>query len=322
MLSYLRGLNSRIAAVAVASAALTFLAPERARGQQTCLVPTDDAKRMITVYLQIEPTLSERQAHGITAQWADSLTPLTDTHTGLCRRMDSTFTHLPAYYFRANNVILGTNYSNPPANRNEFARFVFVFDTLGTRFAPRQRAYGPQDIHVTTALSGLVELEWTNIAASVDSYRLQRATGNGAFAYVAGTISGGATSTADTTAATSNTYRYRLVAFRAGADSGFSNEFSITVSELGPITRPTSGLVYRDTFNRADGAPGADWVAESGTWTITSNALHINIPYFSSAVMRLAALPARKDFHIQVQSSRSQIGNYAAVYGRRAGGAL
>ncbi|HUQ46025.1 MAG TPA: hypothetical protein VM033_05205 [Gemmatimonadaceae bacterium] len=278
---------------------------------------------MVDAFLQLPIDERERQALGITAARVEELVPLTDVaDAALCRRMDSTFTQLPAYYFRASGLILGTNYVYPSTDRNEFARRVFVFDSLGHRLPPYRIAYGPQDLRPATALGALVELVWTNITRNLDTYRLQRATGSGAFAYVGSSFNGGATGVADTTAVAGTSYRYRLVSFRTGSDSGFSNEISVSLTDLGPVTRAITGLLFRDQFDRADGAPGADWIAESGTWTIAGNAMQIDIPYFASAVMRLASLANRKDFHIQVMSSRSQLGNYAAVYARRVGGTL
>jgi hypothetical protein len=39
------------------------------------------------------------------------------------------------------------------------------------------------------------------------------------------------------------------------------------------LARTTSGIVFSDTFNRADGSPGGNWTADQGTWAISSNVL-------------------------------------------------
>jgi hypothetical protein len=40
----------------------------------------------------------------------------------------------------------------------------------------------------------------------------------------------------------------------------------------GGLTRTTSGILFFDDFNRADGALGGSWTNDAGTWTISSNA--------------------------------------------------
>jgi hypothetical protein len=77
-------------------------------------------------------------------------------------------------------------------------------------------------------------------------------------------------------------------------------------------------LLFRDDFNRPDGAVGSDWVAESGTWQIVNNALQTSVAQSQTAVLRLGALANRQDYHVQLRSSRSQLINYAPMMVRRA----
>lgn len=45
----------------------------------------------------------------------------------------------------------------------------------------------------------------------------------------------------------------------------------------------TSGLLYADTFNRADGSPGTPWVSDLGTWRIVSNKLTLQTAAYTGS---------------------------------------
>lgn len=322
-------MSHRYDVTSLAILGLLFAPLAVAGGQQTCLTVTPTARADITSFLQDPAESTWLQAHSISATTADQLTPLTDAvDAGLCRKMDSTLAISPAYYLRAGSYVIATVLQPMDAvpgriTRGDLGHTLFVFDSTGRWIhSPGENApIAPPDFRPTTAMAGNVELRWTNRDAAVTSYRVQRATGSGAYSTLV-TVAGNATSYLDASATGGTAYRYQLVAVNAAGGTGLSNEVTVTVADPGPVTRPTTGLLYRDDFNRADGPPGADWVSETGLWTIASNELQINIGYFADGVVRLAGLPVRKDFHIQVMSSRSQLGNYAAVYARRVGGTL
>ena len=57
-------------------------------------------------------------------------------------------------------------------------------------------------------------------------------------------------------------------------------------------------------------------------WALVNSALQITVGVSQSAIIRMSALTARKNFHIQLLNSRSQLMNYAAIYARRSGNTL
>jgi hypothetical protein len=76
------------------------------------------------------------------------------------------------------------------------------------------------------------------------------------------------------------------------------------------LTRTVTGLLFADDFNRANGAPGANYTADAGTWAIASNRLQQTA---ATARLRVTALAARKDAHVQVVLQRSALTIYSAV---------
>lgn len=83
------------------------------------------------------------------------------------------------------------------------------------------------------------------------------------------------------------------------------------------ITRSSTGLVFRDTFNRADGAPGANYTIQSGGWAISGNKLAITSPSSGGASIAVNAFANRKDYHVQILSTRQLLTNYAIVVVRQ-----
>jgi hypothetical protein len=314
----------RTRAVVLAAAALVA-SPDRLHAQQSCLPAHDTVNDIVTWFL-LDST-DAALAHGITATDAQQLVPLTDPgDAALCRRLDSAITSRPAYYLRAGSTIIATNIEPRTGgprtyNRKPRGPLVFVFDTTGRflfEWIARGTAAAPTDLHVASSASGPVVLAWTSDTSSARRYRLQRALGAGAFGDVDPSLLGNATTVADSATLTLTTYRYRLYAIGPAGDSTLSNEVSVTPG-IFEVARTSSGLLYRDQFNRADGAVGSDWVAESGAWSVVGNALQIPIGLNTEAILRLTALANRKDFHIQVWNSRSYLGNYGAIFARRSG---
>jgi hypothetical protein len=244
--------------------------------QQTCLSPTEDAGIVVDLFLTRASNRPWLDTLGITAAGLDDVIPLADSTDGaLCRRMDSTFVVLPAYYYRAGRYILGANHADPLTSpwSSEWKTTVFVFDSTGRRVRRGSGVIVPADLHPTTALDGQVQLAWTTSATDVISYRLQRAAGSGPYAFAGSTLPGTTRSATDTTAHDGNTYSYRLVAYRSAADSGFSNVVSVTL-DLRSVTRTTAGLLFKDDFNRADQAGiGNGWSVLEGSFRIEGNVL-------------------------------------------------
>ena len=93
-----------------------------------------------------------------------------------------------------------------------------------------QAQHAPQDVRATAADGAHVVLQWSLPGRYATSYELQRATGDGAFATIGKAIRAAALTVADTTAAVSSVYRYRLLARVAPADSEYSNVVAVTTS--------------------------------------------------------------------------------------------
>ena len=308
---------------------IAILAPAL-RAQSVCLVATPKARQSITYFLRDSSELPWRQARGISATQVDDLRPLSDaSDAAMCRRIDSTQIARPAYYFQAGAYIIASNSrdlaEDPVAGTitvGEGPR-IFVFDSLGRYIhAPGQDDGAPVDLATSRITSDLVAFKWTPLSQAVTRYQLQRAVGTGAFSNIGAPLAESVSSTTDASVTTGVAYRYRLATTSKDGVDWQSNTLNVTIADPGTVTRTTTGLLFRDQFNRPNGAVGADWVAESGSWGIVNNALEVNPGWGGSAVIRLAALANRKDFHIQATTSRSNLGNYAALQARRSGGMM
>ncbi len=306
---------------------LAFAAPA-AVAQQSCLPATPEARAAVTRYLRSSSDMPWLRSRGVTAVQVEDLEPLRDaTDAALCRRIDSTMRGRPAYFFRAGAYIIVTDARPAQISttgvrvipRRDHGSYVFVHDSSG-RFINVQylMVVAPPDVRATVALSGNVTLAWTNRSIAMPAYQLQRATGSGAFINLGPSIAGTATTTTDATAVSGLSYRYRVAASGSQGETDYSNVVNVALADIGTVTRTATGLLYRDQFDRADGAPGTDWVAESGPWTIVNNALQVNVLSGQSLILRLAAIPNRRDYHVQLFTSRSQIANYAPIQVRKA----
>jgi hypothetical protein len=196
--------------------------------------------------------------------------------------MDSVVSPRSVYY-SGGPYIIGTNANVDPHDRriDEHTPYVFVFDS-GGRFVytigARRPVVAPTGAQVTTAFAGRVTVTWVGTGANAMRYQLQRAQASSPFVAVGPALLPGATTAVDTTAVRGITYRYRIDAVGPAGDSTFSNEVTVVPqADIGPITPSSTGLLYRDTFDRADGPPGTNWVAESGTWQVIGNRLQVNI---------------------------------------------
>lgn len=75
---------------------------------------------------------------------------------------------------------------------------------------------------------------------------------------------------------------------------------------------------FSDNFNRADGAPGGNWVDVNGTWTIVSNALTVNTLTSGQAREKNTTALTGADYTVQgdVSFADGTSGNYMGVIGR------
>jgi len=308
--------------------------PIRAVGaQQICKPATEWADRNISLFLTLNYSQDFRQSRGIVATNVSQLQPLNDANdAALCRRMDSTMATLPAHYYRSDSTIIGTLASTQPAarGRRTNAPLVFAYDAAGTLIfyhgmagpPPPSHPAAPADLRATVSMPGVVRIDWSNSGTPPVSYQLQRADSVGTtFGNIGTTLSASAYHGIDSTAVTGGLYRYRLRAIWSSGFEDFSNVVMHRPIAGGTLARASSGLLYYDNFNRANGAPGAGWAIESGSWAINNNTLQATATtyLYNSIFIRLTGITDRKDVHVQVRMSRTQLFNYATIYTRRSG---
>ena len=104
----------------------------------------------------------------------------------------------------------------------------------------------------TMVSSSQIDLSWTDNATNEDGFKIERKTGAGSFSQIA-TVGANVTNYSDMGLAASTAYTYRVWAFNAGGDSGYSNETSAT-TQLQPDTTPPTVI----STSPADGAPVVD----------------------------------------------------------------
>lgn len=92
--------------------------------------------------------------------------------------------------------------------------------------------------------------------------------------------------------------------------SQFSNESSGTPPAAPVLTRTVSGLIFRDDFERAIGAPGANWDIISGSWALAASDLGGTVlranPAVAAAIRVAPAVfgAARAEMVVQVDMRR------------------
>lgn len=118
----------------------------------------------------------------------------------------------------------------------------FKFPNCGGTPPPPPAA--PSDLTAAAQSSSQINLAWTDNATNESGFKIERCTGVGCgnFAQVA-TVGAGVKSYGDTGLAASTTYTYRVRAYNAGGDSGYSNSATATTSAA-TVTPPAapSGL--------------------------------------------------------------------------------
>jgi titin len=85
----------------------------------------------------------------------------------------------------------------------------------------------PTGLVATAVSSTRIDLQWTDNSTYEQGYKVERATGGGAFAQVA-SLGANATSYSSTGLAAGTTYTYRVRAYDGSNDSGYSNSASAT----------------------------------------------------------------------------------------------
>jgi hypothetical protein len=225
---------------------------------------------MITDVMVDPPEADWWNVLGITARSGANLPALVDaTDAALCQRINSQIADSPIYAFWAGRYVVAT--TMPPTDRIEHGVTHFwVIDSTGEvihSYGDR-RVPTPQDLHATSTVGGNIALQWTSPGTYITSYQLQRAVGSGAFAILGGTLPGSATSATDASALIGTAYRYRLLAKVVnpqGVYTGYTNAVSLTATppNIGTVARTTTGLLFRDDFNR----PNEQLVGAGKNWT-------------------------------------------------------
>jgi len=103
----------------------------------------------------------------------------------------------------------------------------FRFPTCGTPPPPALAA--PTNLAATTVSSSQINLAWSNNSSNETGFKVERCTGATctAFAQIA-TVGAGVTTFSNTGLTASTAYVYRVRAYNAGGDSGYSNTASAT----------------------------------------------------------------------------------------------
>ncbi|MCC8120762.1 MAG: S-layer homology domain-containing protein [Oscillospiraceae bacterium] len=95
----------------------------------------------------------------------------------------------------------------------------------------------------STAIDGSVTLSWTE-SSGADGYYIYRASGKTSYAYtLAGTVTGGGTTTYTDTVTEEGNYYYRIIAYQGVNQSGESNQAPVTV-EIGFTDVSASSYYY------------------------------------------------------------------------------
>ena len=241
---------------------LSVFAAPVTRAQQSCTPPTLDGRRMLWDFLHDDSQLTWVRQLGVLGADSDTLHALSDPgDSATCERIRAAGipTSTPLYMFWAGGNVIVTTVPPPETQtaptHEEMTQTAWVFDSLGMRLhsAVMWEMVAPLDLRVASSGNGRVVLQWSNpLYFGVNGYQLFRASGNGAFVPLGFPFAGSVTTTTDSTASPNVLYRYRLLG-RQPRDSNYSNSTGVVVSgDVSNLTRPTSGLLFRDDFNRPD----------------------------------------------------------------------
>lgn len=85
----------------------------------------------------------------------------------------------------------------------------------------------PTNLVATAITSGQIDLNWTDNADNETGFKIERKTGSGSFAEIA-SVGAGIAYFSNSGLAASATYSYRIYAFNASGNSGYSNEATAT----------------------------------------------------------------------------------------------
>jgi hypothetical protein len=164
-----------------------------------------------------ESSFKVERASSPSGPWAQVATTATNVSNYLNTGLNASTTYY--YRVRATNTAGNSAYSNTASAR-----------TLAAAPPP-----APSGLTATAIGSSQVNLSWTDNSSNETGFKVERATSSGGPWTQIGTTGANAASFADTSAAASTTYYYRVRATGATGDSGYSNTATAMTQALAPI---------------------------------------------------------------------------------------
>ncbi len=164
--------------------------------------------------------------------------PLAGVASGVTVYQDAAVVVGPVYTYRvkATNGIGSSPYSTTP-------------NGISVTAEPPTPPANPSSLLASAISAAQVELSWVDNSDNELTFRIERATGAGAFSTV-GTVGMNVINFSDTTVTPGTTYNYRVIAVGAGGDSAASNTSGVVTPVLPPsapsglqVTTTTSGQV-------------------------------------------------------------------------------
>ncbi|HAV43141.1 TPA: hypothetical protein DCX15_03905, partial [bacterium] len=110
----------------------------------------------------------------------------------------------------------------------------------------------PSNLTATTISSSQIDLSWQDNSDNEQGFKIERKTGAGGTYTQITTVRANVTNYSDTGLAEATTYYYRVRAYSAGGNSGYSDEASVTTGIAGPPAAPTGLTVTAVSSSQID----------------------------------------------------------------------
>jgi len=147
---------------------------------------------------------------------------------------------------------------------NSFNGDVFTFDNFDSYAAVTTGGNppaAPSGLVATATSSSTIDLSWSDNSGDETGFKIERASGGGAFAEIA-IVGADVTTYPDTGLAASTSYDYRVRAYNGNGDSAYSNTASATTTGGGTATTVHVESIVAGTQNAGQGS-------KRGTATVT-----------------------------------------------------